>query len=176
MVIHHSQIRSRMYQLCDEVLYSVSNAKYLGILIFNYLSWHEQVCRVTAKANIALHFIARNLKHCPRSMRQTAYCSLTRSGMEYCSSVWDPHLQMDKVRLEKVNRRAARVVFNRTWRHPNVSPIDLLHQLQTRRYHQRMCFMYKVSHGFVAVPPTRLIPPARRHTRKHQYINHLWSS
>ena len=130
MHIHRSQIRSRIYQLCGEVLYSVSKAKYLGVLISNDLSWNEQVCKVVAKANTTLHFISRNLKHCPRSMRQTAYCSLTRSGMEYCSSVWDPHLQKDKVRLEKVYRRAARVVFNRTWRDPNVSPTALLHQLQ----------------------------------------------
>ena len=101
-----------------------------SVLISNDLSWNEQVSKVAAKANTTLHFISRNLKHCPRSMRQTAYCSLTRSGMEYCSSVWDPHLQKDKVRLEKVNRRAARVVFNRTWRDPNVSPTVLLHQLQ----------------------------------------------
>ena len=179
MHIHRSQIRSRIYQLCGEVLYSVSKAKYLGVLISNDLSWNEQVCKVAAKANTTLHFISRNLKHCPRSMRQTAYCSLTRSGVEYCSSVWDPHLQKDKVRLEKINRRAARVVFNRTWRDPNVSPTALLHQLQwapleTRRYHQRMCLMYKVSHGLVAVPPTRLIPPARNlrgHTRKYQHIS-----
>ena len=102
MHIHHSQIRSRIYQLCGEVLYSVSKAKYLGVLISG-LSWNEQVCKVAAKPNTTFHFISRNLKHCPRSMRQTAYCSLTRSGMEYCSSVWDPHLQKDKVRLKKVN-------------------------------------------------------------------------
>ena len=77
------QIRSRMYQLCGEVLYRVSKAKYLGVLISNDLSWHEQVCKVAAKANTTLHFIAKNLKHCPRSMSQTAYCSLTHSGMEY---------------------------------------------------------------------------------------------
>ena len=43
MHIHRSQIRSRIYQLCGEVLYSVSKAKYLGVLISNDLSWHEQV-------------------------------------------------------------------------------------------------------------------------------------
>ena len=130
MHIHHSLIRSSIYQLCSEVLYIVSKAKYLGVLISNDLSWHEQVCKVAAKGNTTLHIISRNLKHCPRSMRQTAYCSLTRSGMEYCSSVWDSHLQKDKVGLEKVNRRATRVVFNLTWRDPNVSPTALLHQLQ----------------------------------------------
>ena len=104
-------------------------AKYLGVLISNDLSCHEQICKVAAKANTTPHFITRNPKHCPRSMRQTAYLFFTRSGMEYCSSVWDPHLQKDKVRLEKVNKRAASVVFNRTWRDPNVSPTALLHQL-----------------------------------------------
>ena len=75
MHIHRSQIWSRIYQLCGEVFYSVSKAKYLGVVISNDFSWNEQVCKVAAKANTILHFISRNLKHCPRSMRQTAYCS-----------------------------------------------------------------------------------------------------
>ena len=76
MHIHRSQIRSRIYQLYSEVLYSVSKAKYLGVLISNDLSWNEQVCKVAAKANTTLHFISRNLKHCPISMRQTVYAPL----------------------------------------------------------------------------------------------------
>ena len=139
MHIHRCQMKPWIYELCGEVLFNVTKAKYLGVLISNDLNWHEQVCKVAANANTSLHFIARNLKHCPRTVWQTAYCSFTHSGMEYCSSIWDPYLQKDKDCLEKVNRRAARVVFNKPWRDPNVSPSALLQQfrwqpLETRNY------------------------------------------
>ena len=130
MHIHRCQMKPWIYELCGEVLFSVTKAKHIGVLISNDLNWHEQICKVAAKANTSLHFMARILKHCPRTIRQTAYCSLTRSGMEYCSSIWDPYLQRDKYCLEKVNRRAARVVFNKSWRDPNVSPSALLQQLR----------------------------------------------
>ena len=135
---------------------------------------------MAAKANTSLHFIVRNLKHCPRTVWQTAYCSLTRSGMEYCSNIWDPYLQKDKDYLEKFNWRAARVVFNKSWRDPNVGLTALPQQLrwrplETRRYQQRMCLMYKVSHRLVAVPPTRLVHvlpnrDLRGHSYKYQTI------
>ena len=130
LCIFTCQMKPWIYELCGEVLFSVTKAKYLGVLISNDLNWHEQVCKVAAKVNTSLHFIARDLKHCPRTVWQTAYCSLTRSGMEYCLSIWDPYIQKDEDCLEKVNRRAARVVFNKSWRDPNVSPSALLRQLR----------------------------------------------
>ena len=104
---------------------------------------------------------------------ETAYCTITRSRLEYCSSIWDPRLQKDKDTLEKVNRRGVRMVFDKTWRDSSVSPTQLMKELkwlplETRRYHQRMCLMYKISHGLVAVPPTQLVKP-RRNTRGHKF-------
>ena len=72
-----------------------------------------------------------------------------------------------------VNRRAARTVFNRTWRDREVSVTQLMDELkwlplEQRRYNQRMCLMYKVVHNLIAVPPTRLIPPTQA-TRGHAF-------
>ena len=162
-----------LYDFCGCVLLVVSNAKYLGVTISDNLEWHNQVSKVAKKANTLLHFISRNLKHCPRKARETACCTITRSSLEYCASIWDPRLQKDKDTLKKVNRRGARMVFKKTWRDSLVSPTQLLKELkwlslETRRYHQRMCLMYKISHGLVAVPPTQLVE-TRRNTRRHKY-------
>ena len=51
-----------------------------------------------------------NLKHCPLKCRMTAYISLIRSTLEYSSVIWDPYLQKDIDKLEKVQRQAARFI------------------------------------------------------------------
>ena len=43
------------------------------------------------KANSTLAFLKRNLRHCPKPCRRTAYISLGRSILEYGSIVWDPY-------------------------------------------------------------------------------------
>ena len=169
---------TRLYTLCSVVLQSVTSAKYLGITISQDLSWRRHVDSIAARANSTLHFIHRNLKHCPRHTREIAYCSLVRSSLEYSAGVWDPHLQRDIDTLEKVNRRAVRVVFNKSWRDREVSPTALMKTLNwdtlgTRRYRLRMAMMYNISHRHVAVPPTELISPhriLRGHNWKYQTI------
>ena len=58
-----------------------------------------------------IFFLRRNLKHCPESCRKTAYLALVRSTLEYSSIVWDPYLQKDINKLEKVQRQAARFII-----------------------------------------------------------------
>ena len=60
-----------------------------------------------SKANQKLGFIKRNLKASPQELKRLAYISLVQSGMEYASTVWDPHLSKDKDSMERVQRRAA---------------------------------------------------------------------
>ena len=157
---HTPEIIDMHRGMCD------NSAKYLGVTIHSDFQCCRHVDNIAARANGTLHFIHRNLKYCPRFTRETAYCSLVRSTLEYCCRTWDPHLQKDITTLEKVNRRAVRVVFNKSWRDRNVSPTAPMKQLgwqslENRRYHQRMTMMYNISHGLVAVPPTELVKPQR---------------
>ena len=162
-----------LYDFCGCVLQVVFNAKHLGVTISDNLEWHDQVSRVARKAYTSLHFISRNPKHCLRKVRATTYCTIARSILEYCSCILDPRLQKDKNTLEKVNQSGVSKVFSKTRRDSSVSPTQLLKELkwlprETRRYQQRMCLMFKISHGLVAVPPTQLVEP-RRNTRGHKY-------
>ena len=113
---------TKYYELCGEILETVESAKYLGVTISEDLSWHKQVCTMAKKANSTLQLIVRNLHNCTRSTRALAYTTLVRPKMEYCATVWDPHLQKDSDILERVNRRAARVVFKKSFYEKDVSP------------------------------------------------------
>lgn len=101
---------SRMYKLNDDVLNVVTQAKYLGVTVTDNLSWSTHTSSVAARANSEIGFLWRNLRHCPKELREQAYISLVRSIMEYSASVWDPHLKKDKLELERAQRRAARFV------------------------------------------------------------------
>ena len=152
--------------MCGQLLQTVSSAKYLGVTLSNDLSWHNQVCTVAQRSNSALHLIARNLHNCPKATRALAYTTLVRPKMEYCAAVWDPHLKEDEDVLERVNRRAARMVHNLGWYEQGVSPTALLSDLgwqtlATRRKHQRLHLMFNISHGLVAFPP----PPVSSNTK-----------
>ena len=67
-----------------------------------------------------------------------------------------PRHQKDIDALERVNRRAARVVHKKAYRQQDVSPTNLLKELgwqplEKRREQQRLTMMYKISNGLVAV-------------------------
>ena len=158
---------TKFYELSGVILETVASAKYLGITVSKDLTWHNQVCTAAKKANSTLHLIARNLHNCPRVSRALAYTTIVRPKLEYSSCVWDPHHKKDINVLEMVNRRAARVVYNKTWREKDVSPTQLLNDLgwktlAERRRDQRLIMMYKIQNGLVAVPPTRLQQPTRQ--------------
>ena len=52
------------------------------------------------------------LKDCTKPVKSAAYTSMVRPTMEYASSVWDPTNRKKIGNLEKVQKRAARFVFN----------------------------------------------------------------
>ena len=151
------------YELCDTVLLSVTDSKYLGIRLSEDLGWGVQVDAACKKANTKLHFIQRNLKSAPKRSRELAFQGLVRSGLDYCSTVWDPHHKRDINRLEMVNRRGARVVFNKRWRDRSASPMAMLGQLgwsdlTERRRKARLVMTYKIKYGLVAIPGNRFAP------------------
>ena len=93
------------YSLGSEILQEVSDAKYLGIQIDNKLDWNKHISTVAARGQSKLAFLNRNLKGCPKKLRDTAYISLIRPALEYSCSVWHPHKKSNKDKIEKVQRR-----------------------------------------------------------------------
>jgi len=113
MKLRHSRTpKPGQYDLCGVVLEEVEHVKYLGITISNNLEWGNHVDVITRKASNTLNFLQHNLKYSPKQAKQTAYFSLVRSIVEYGGAIWDPYLQKNKHKLEKINQWAARFVAN----------------------------------------------------------------
>ena len=126
---------------------------YLGIGI-NKLSWTEHISNTVSKANKVLGLLRCNLHSCSPFARETAYKSLARTRIEYCSSILDPYHQVHKNKIESVQCRAARFVckYFRCQSHVSDMPRDLNWKtLEDRRTIFRLTLLHKSVHNIVAI-------------------------
>ena len=93
---------TKYYELNGHILQQVSENPYLGVIIQDNLQWSSHIDKITGSADRTLGFIRRNLRNCNGQFKATAYISLVRSVLEYSSTVWDPYLEGDIQRLEKI--------------------------------------------------------------------------
>ena len=167
------------YKMEGQVVAGIRNTKYLGVTFTDKLTWDTHIANISGAANRMLGFVAQNLKHCPRALKEKAYKSYVRPKLEYCSSIWDPHQQKDISRLEMTQRRAARFVTNtpyrRTEQQVSISATirDLgWKSLAERRQANRLSLLYKVTNKLVEVPeayhPLLRVPqPSRGNQRQY---------
>ena len=91
-----------LFTLGNAVLQEVSDASYLGGQIDNKLDCNMHISTVAVRGQSKLAFLNRNLKSCPKKLRDTAYISLIRPALEYGCSVWHPHKKSNKDKIEKI--------------------------------------------------------------------------
>ena len=156
------------YVLHGKILASADSVKYLGVNIASDLRWNKHIDIITSKANRTLGFLKRNLKIDSTMLKTAAYKTLVRPTLEYTCTVWDPYTQGNIHKLEMVQRRAARFVLGR---YNNTSSVgDMLSELgwtslQTRRQALRLCMMFKIHKGLVAMDAKEFMTPLHRRSR-----------
>ena len=94
------------------IVQETNSHPYLGVEITKDLKWKTHVNQISAKGNRALGFIKRNLSNCNEEIKLTAFNTLVRPTIGYCSAVWDPHNQDQIYQLEAIQRRAVRFIKN----------------------------------------------------------------
>ena len=153
------KIIAATYSIHGQQLNVVNKSKYLGVTISSKLNWNDHVNNITKKANATRGFLQRNLRGAPAAAKCQAYQTFVRPTLEYASSVWDPHTQILKTKLESVQRKAARWVSNDWDRRSSVTTMVEKLQWQTlerRRMQSKMVMVYKIQHCLVAIPS---VPP-----------------
>ena len=74
--------------------------------------------------------------------------------LEYSSTVWDPHTLVNIIKLESIQKSAARFCYNTYSRFCSVSAMQncfCLLTLQCRRNKAKLSMMYKIIHHLVAI-------------------------
>ena len=98
------------YTLKNTTLSITSQEKDLGILITPNLKPSEQVTRAAASANSMLGRIKRTFTCLDKETLPALYKALVRPRMEYAIQAWCPYLKKDIAKLERVQRRATKLI------------------------------------------------------------------
>ncbi|KAL1446994.1 hypothetical protein WDU94_005537, partial [Cyamophila willieti] len=109
----------------------ISSIKDLGVTVSNNLSWKEHIENSCKKSYSILGCIIR---HCDSIHDMDAiillYKALVRSILEYGSVVWCPQTQVDKKRIENIQKKFIRYLFYKINgfypKYPHYIPYNLL--------------------------------------------------
>ena len=111
VVIHMGNKNKKgLYELGGQKLKSVEQERDLGIIIHSNGKTSEQCTMAANKANQILGMIKRNIKWKDKNIITKLYKALVRPKLEYCVQAWCPQLKKDQEVLEKVQRRATKMM------------------------------------------------------------------
>lgn len=124
----------------------------LGVTIDKNLKVRNQCVKAVKSANSTLGMIKRTFITRDTDILLPIYKSLVRPKLEYCIQAWRPHLKKDIDSLEKVQRRATKMIkglSNKSY-HERLSSLGLT-TLETRRIRGDLIEVFKMLKGFVNV-------------------------
>ena len=90
--------------------------KDLGVTISNDLKPSKHIAQITSSATRALFTLKRTLTFNISTQGATLYKAIVRPILEYSNCAWHPHTVQDIESLEKVQRRATRMICRRSGR------------------------------------------------------------
>ena len=161
------------YNIREHTLERVNDAKYLGVILNEKLSWNSHIDNISKKGHNTLNFLQRNIVNCPQNIKSLSYSTLVRPQLEYCAAVWDPHTKRNTDKLESVQRKAARFVTYDFCRRSSVSAMLTTLEwktLEERRRHIKLTLLFKIVNNLVDIKPTMLNQSTAHLGEHHRYI------
>ena len=94
----------------NDKLETATQEKDVGVIFTNNLKFDEHINNAVKKANQMVGLIRRSFEYIDKDMFLKLYKSIVRPQLEYANVVWHPLFQRQKILLEKVQRRATKMV------------------------------------------------------------------
>ena len=137
------------YTMGDTVLNTTFKEKDLGLTISADMKVSEQCGIAAAKGNQILGLIRRNIVYKEKELIIPLYKTIVRPHLEYCIQAWRPYRKKDIDMLERVQRRATKMI-------PKLRNISYemrlkecgLTTLETRRLRGDQIEVFKILNGY----------------------------
>ena len=166
-----SNNRHQCYTMGGVALNRSETERDLGVLVDDNLKFREQASSATSKATRVLAVIRKSFAHIDMFTLPLLYKALVRPLLEYGNSTWGPFNRADEQALEKVQRRATRLVSSlRGQPYPQRLRALRLPSLYYRRRRGDMIRVYQLLHGMIDQDPAQFLSLANSsRTRGHQW-------
>jgi hypothetical protein len=144
------------YELGTNKIKLSMQEKDLGIIVDKSGKSTEQCILAVKKANCVLGMIKRNIKFKSKKVIVKLYKSLVRPRLEYCVQAWSPHLRKDIDRIERVQRRATKMIegLGDVSYEGRLQQTELL-SLEKRRVRGDLIQVFKIMKGFCKIDYTK---------------------
>ena len=145
-----SKNNSCSYSYSFHNLTQVTAEKDLGVTVDEELKFKKHIEDKIATANKMLGIIRHTFKHLDNTSFLMLYKALVRPHVEYASIIWSPHTKQYQEMLEKLQRRATKILPHLK----NLSYEDRLKVLQLptlkfRRLRSDLIHIFKLTHNMV---------------------------
>ena len=157
-VMHYGRKNSRyMYHVNGNIIDTCTFYKDLGVIVTDDLKPTKQIDKCITKANAMLGLIKRTFSFIDEEIFLRCFKTFVRPILEYGQQAWAPHLEKDIEILEKVQRRATKLVHSLKDL-PYEERLDKLQLFSLKRRRERgdMIFMYKLFNGHINIDPKKL--------------------
>ena len=133
--------------LDNEPIATCQEEKDLGVTVHQSLQSTSHCAKIVKKANQVLGIIRRTYDDKSKDNILHLYKSLVRPHLEYCVQAWRPYLQKDIDNIEKVQRRATKMIYGFSQLYDERLTRSNLMTLELRRLRADLLEVFKIMHN-----------------------------
>lgn len=161
----------RPFSICSEYIDFVASERDLGVVLCSTLDPARHINIIVNKANFALGIARKAFQVKDKNVFLLLFKTLVRPQLEYAVQIWNPWRRKDIEKLEKVQKRATRLVPQcRGLTYADRLRFLGLDTLEERRHRGDMIMTFRIVRGFIDIDRNLLFDTARNtSTRGHRF-------